>query len=533
MKLRDYQDRISDEAAMRLRDYGLCYLAMECRTGKTLTALATAQKYGASSVLFITKLKAIASIKGDYKAMQPGFSIEIINYESCHKCKGGYDIIVLDEAHSLGAYPKPNARIDRVKEICGGLPVLLLSGTPSPESYSQLYHQFWISDHSPFADYPTFYKWARAGYVDVREKHINGYRINDYSHADREKIDRDTAHLFLTYSQNEAGFTSEIEDFEVKCLMSATTRNLIRQMKRHKLCVFDGLDILGDTPAKLMSKLHQLSSGTVIAENGSHLTIDRSKANFIAQLFDGKKIAIFYVYQSEFDLLTSTFTNWTDNPEEFQAASDKVFISQVRRAREGIRLDSAEAIVFYSLEFSYLSYEQGRNRIVSKERHSPAKVYFITSDCGIDADILEAVKGKRILPPRTIGRNMAQSNTPESAIQRQIITVLKEAGYMVVKIGLCSLPGFPDLMALKDGQTLFIEVKRPGCRPRPLQQYRLGELQRKGFRAIVADSVDAVKRELNQLSQCLQRARARESSRRKNELSELSERLQRARPVDF
>lgn len=43
---------------------------------------------------------------------------------------------------------------------------------------------------------------------------------------------------------------------------------------------------------------------------------------------------------------------------------------------------------------NYLSYEQGKNRLVSKERTSPADVYFLCSDCGIESKILEAVHGK-------------------------------------------------------------------------------------------------------------------------------------------
>lgn len=157
----------------------------------------------------------------------------------------------------------------------------------------------------------------------------------------------------------------------------------------------DGNAILGDTPAKLLTKLHQLSSGTIIAENGLHLTFDKSKAEFVRQEFSGKKLALFYVYQSEAELLQSVFPNWTDNPEEFQVSSNKVFISQVRRAREGVRLDTADALIFFNLEFSYLSYEQGRNRLVSKERTIPADVYFLCSDCGIESKILDAVHGKQ------------------------------------------------------------------------------------------------------------------------------------------
>lgn len=69
----------------------------------------------------------------------------------------------------------------------------------------------------------------------------------------------------------------------------------------------------------------------------------------------------------------------------------------------------------------------------------------------------------------------------ESQIQRKIIERYKKQGYIVVKIGLCNLTGFPDLMLLKDGKASFIEVKRPGETPRPLQMFRMQELRDAGF----------------------------------------------------
>lgn len=73
----------------------------------------------------------------------------------------------------------------------------------------------------------------------------------------------------------------------------------------------------------------------------------------------------------------------------------------------------------------------------------------------------------------------------ESTIQRKIIKRYEDAGYIVVKISLCNKGGFPDLMLLKDGKASFIEVKRPGQKPRPLQECRLNELRKAGFEAIV------------------------------------------------
>ena len=394
MQLRDFQIDISSRASLLLRNYGVAYLSMECRTGKTFTALATAEKYHAKRVLFVTKRKAIPSVESDYHMLSPSFSMDAVTHDSVHKCVSDYDLVIVDEAHAIGAFPKPSKRAKELKKVCGDSAVLLLSGTPSPESYSQLYHQFWICAKSPWKKYPNFYKWAKA-YVIKAERKINGYTVSDYSSARKDMIDADTRHLFIDFSQKEAGFTCNIEE-EIRVIpASERTRELIARLKQDKVVYLeDGSAVLGDTPVKLMGKLHQLSSGTVITEEGDRIITDYFKAQYIWSNFKGRKVAVFYVYQSEAEMLKKAFPNWTDSPEIFQSQPDRIFIGQVRSAREGVRLDTADVLIFLNLEYSFLSYEQGRNRLSSKERESPAKVCFLCSDCGIESKILEAVHNK-------------------------------------------------------------------------------------------------------------------------------------------
>lgn len=395
VKLRNYQEEISSNAVEILKACGLVYLAMECRTGKTITAMSVAQKYGAKSVLVVSKIKAIPSIKADYEALRPSFKLDVVNYESAKKAKGKYDLVILDEAHTLGAFPKPSKRTEVLKELCDGLPIIFMSGTPTPESYSQLYHQFYVSSFSPFKEYKTFYKWAKM-FVTVRQRIINGYTVNDYSDASKHAVENATKHLFLSYTQDEAGFSTNIVENILEVRMKASTKNLFDELRRNKVADHPSLPmpLLADTPAKMLLKLHQISSGTIVC-GVEHIVLDRSKAEFIKTRFNGLKIAVFYIYKAEEALLKDCFPNWTESPEDFQASTDKVFISQVRRAREGVRLDTADALIFLNLEYSYLSYEQGKNRLVSKERKEPANVYFLCSDFGVEKEILNAVHGKK------------------------------------------------------------------------------------------------------------------------------------------
>ncbi len=58
MKLREYQNNIAIQAANKLTAFGCCYLSMECRTGKTLTALYAADKFNAKSVFIHHQAKS-------------------------------------------------------------------------------------------------------------------------------------------------------------------------------------------------------------------------------------------------------------------------------------------------------------------------------------------------------------------------------------------------------------------------------------------------------------------------------------------
>ena len=394
-KLRDYQQEIANNALGIIKNHGLVYLSMEVRTGKTFTAFACAERYGAKRVLFVTKKKAIGSIQSDYNTMNPSFDLFVINYESVHKINFDADFVIVDEAHGLGQFPKPSNKTIHMRDICYNLPIVFLSGTPSPESYSQLYHQFWISKNSPFRPYKNFYAWAKE-YVTIKKKFVYNREMNDYSDAKIEKIELLTNRVFIDFTQADAGFDKKVNDNILYCDMSPAIMKLINIMLKNNVYEMkDGNLIEGDTAVKLKNKIHQISSGTVKDEDGNMHILDDSKAIFVRDRFRGQKIAIFYKFNAELDMLKATFPNWTSTPEDFQQSTDKVFLGQFQSAREGIRLDTADALIFFNIDFSYLSYEQGKNRLISKERVKDAPLYFVFSRGGIEEKIYKQVMNKK------------------------------------------------------------------------------------------------------------------------------------------
>jgi SNF2 family DNA or RNA helicase len=273
-----------------------------------------------------------------------------------------------------------------------------LSATVTPEGYSQIYHQFWISDYSPFVKYTNFYKWAK-DFVNIKQKIFTGVRVNDYSHANEKMILPIIEPYMLTYTQEQAGFNySEIQE-EVKLIPTEPRINTLVNLllANHYYKMRDGSEIVCDSAVKLQSKIHQIYSGTVKVEGEEEKAriLDTSKADYIRQNYIGLKIAIFYKFVAEGQVLKNTFKNWTDTPELFNSSKDKVFICQIASGSKGINLASADVILFYNIDFSCDKYLQARQRLQTMNREKPPLVHWLFSADGIEKKIYDIVRKKR------------------------------------------------------------------------------------------------------------------------------------------
>jgi hypothetical protein len=393
--LRSYQIDIAEKATCTLLKHNIVYLAMEVRTGKTSTSLEIANRFGAKKVLFLTKKKAIGSILDDYKEFGHTYHIDVINDESMHKLSSNdYDVVIHDEHHRFGAFPKPGLYTKMFKKMFGHLPMIFLSGTPCPESYSQMYHQFWVSDFSPFREYKNFYRWAD-DYVTKFDRVINGFKVTEYSNGREIDIMTKLAYLMISHTQQQSGFETSIEEEVLYVDMSDQTKMIVKKLERD--LVVEGREevILADTPVKLMQKVHQLCSGTVKFESGNSMVIDTTKAEFIRSRFATNNIGIFYKFKAELKALKQVFGNQlTESLEEFDAGMCQVIALQIVSGREGISLKNADYVVFYNIDFSATSYWQARDRMTTMDRKFN-KVYWIFSVGGIEDKIYKAVKSKR------------------------------------------------------------------------------------------------------------------------------------------
>ena len=397
MNLRPHQIEKSKELLEILNIYRCVYLRGEVRSGKTITVLQTAKLYNAKKVLFLTKKKAISSIQSDYDKLNFTYPITITNYESVHKVTDtDFDLIIYDEAHVLSGYPKPSKRTKIIKGMFSHVPCIWLSGTPSAESYSQFYHQFYVSDYSPFKKWTNFYKWAK-DFVTVTKKKIGTHEVNDYSDAHVDAIETIIKPYSVIMTQKDANFTTKIAESVISIETPPLLLKLVKRLIKERAIEGKKGYLMAESPAKLQSKCHQIFNGTVILEDENGNTVNHIfsyyKAEFIKERFLNKKIAVMYYYQNELEVLKNVFrTSITTCLDEFNTTHKNFAIQQ--SSTEGMNISKADALVYYNMGFSGKNYIQSRDRLAVKGRENN-NVYIICENGGMTSKILQRVKNKQ------------------------------------------------------------------------------------------------------------------------------------------
>jgi hypothetical protein len=398
--LEPYQLQAIDSALPILEQSKIVYIRAWMRKGKTFISLSVANKYlkhtPNAHVLFVTPINAQSSVQKDYDTLAPRFALTIINNESLHKIDRKYNLVIVDEAHKISKYPKPAKAAMQLKQIAAFTPIIYLSATPSAESYSQLYHQLWISTYTPLKQWDTFYRFANE-FVNKQVQEYKGLPSTNYDDCDVKKLAPYIKHLFVTIREDEGKEMVKVKHNILYVDMTPKAIEIFFALKRHKIYIDqDGNAATCNSGAERDNKLLQISSGTLKfnenvngAISGIGKIIDTTKAEYIRDYFKGQKIAILYLYAAEGEMLKQFFPNYTESSDEFNASPDKVYIKQIVSAKVGVDLSTADAMIVMTPSDSAETFIQASARIQHVKRTKDANVYWIMSKHGLEAKKLK------------------------------------------------------------------------------------------------------------------------------------------------
>lgn len=387
----EYQNVLAKQAEVIFKAYSMVYLAMEERTGKSVTSLLVMENSSfVNNVLIITKKKALDGWKKTLENCSwLTKNYTLVNYHSSNKLNpSASDAIILDEAHSyVSTYPKRGKIWKDVALLCKNKPIIYLSATPYAQGIQLLFNQLALSTNSPWKRYKNFYAW----YNDYAERDKNGQtetiRIKDryiktYKKVMHKKAMLDVAHLFIVTTRVSLNFNQEPEDVLHYLKLSDQTRLAYNTLIKHKVLDFDvsgtSYRLIADSKLKLRIALHMMEGGVLKVDDVYVCLNTQEKISYILDNWgDNSNVVIMYQYIAEGDKLRAVFK--------------KATILQGTSYAEGIDLSHIEHLIIYSQDFSTAKHTQRRARQANKERKTPIKVHFLLVENAISWQVYRAV----------------------------------------------------------------------------------------------------------------------------------------------
>lgn len=392
IELYDHQKQMIKDAKPILEEFNLVYIAAETRTGKSLATIFLL-KDDYEKILVLTKKKAISSWNSDLD-LAAAKNFTVTNYEAIHKLEdSNYDVIVLDESHSIGSYPKPSKRAAQVKEVAKDKRIVYLSATPSAETFSQLFHQFWISSYSPFFE-KSFYSWYRF-YGEDDSIMIQGRMMKQYKAAKQDLVMQDIDHLIISMTKKKANFEVLVKEQIHMIEVNPSYLASIKHFEKHRVIKINDYDVVAETAPGLMNKSHQLSGGTIKIDDRLSLITSKHKVEYIKSCLGlDKKIVVLCNYIKERELLLSSLENSTDDVDRFKNEDYQYFVGHIKTFSEGVNFSYADTMIIYSLNFSATTYLQSKERLANKKRVKPIVVHYLFTKGTVDEYIYKAVSSK-------------------------------------------------------------------------------------------------------------------------------------------
>lgn len=406
INLHELQKKAIDDAVTILHCQGhFCYISAEMRCGKTPITLGVIDElvkyYGSviSKVLFVTKKRVINDVY-ELKGVQAKthYYLEVTNYEQLENLvksrQTQWDIIVLDEAHVLGTFPKPNNKVRALRNFIGKF-YIFLSGTPTPESYSQIYHQMFAAKKEKDMSFYTFAKQ----YVAVElKRYSNGAVFNDYSKCSVDAIKHYIGGRVVKLTQKDLNIPTQKEVEYI--YIQDEVKPLCDRLRKNKVITILNEEIIAGNTSKEMSLVHQMCGGFVYKSKNEYILLNDAKCKAIQAITKShKKVCVFYYFKAENEIIAK-YLQKNNIPVfidyyEYTQASEGVFLCQISSGAEGITLKDTSAIIYYNISFSSAKHIQSKERATHFLNASTVKIIYLLSSIGFEKKVLTILEKKK------------------------------------------------------------------------------------------------------------------------------------------
>jgi SNF2 family DNA or RNA helicase len=324
------------------------------------------------------------------------------------------DLIVLDESHrckSAGAV-RSQALWRMVRRLRngreGGRPyVYLLSGTPNPKGYIDLFSQFRILDDEVFGTNKADYEDRYCEYGVGRRR----YTILNYKR--KKEILRKVSKYASIESAEGTGLANKQLFNPIHITLPGKVRVAYEQLAEEFLTEVKGQTMDAPNAGVRRMRLLQLTGGFTTDGTEIHRTKVDAAKDFLRDLYEqGESVVVYSRFIPEVHALTAVCEGLgfhthtihggvkrrarTEAIEVFQARqSVGALVFQADAGSLAIELTAAAEELFFSLPDSWETFYQCLKRVQGPTQRRPVRYTFLMARGTVDLSVLNALRRKR------------------------------------------------------------------------------------------------------------------------------------------
>jgi len=311
-----------------------------------------------------------------------------------------FDMVVVDESSSFKDHG--SQRFKALRKVCRQpARVVLLTGTPTPNNYLELWPQFYLLDQGERLG-ATFGGYRDAYFSPDRRGRDRIYTYKIDSGA-REIIERKIADITLSLRAEDYLTLPVRVDNVVRIHLSPPARRAYDTLERESVLELaaDGV-ITAANAAALANKLAQASNGALYDEFRAVHELHDDKLDALAEILDTATgpVLVAYMYRHDLSRLRTRFPNAVDMGEpdaiaRWNAGTVPILLAHPASAGHGLNLQAGgAAVVWFGLTWSNELHLQFNARLHRQGQTRPVIVtYLITADT-VDEDIFAALEDK-------------------------------------------------------------------------------------------------------------------------------------------
>lgn len=353
----------------------------------------------------------LGSEKQRLKALYTKADIYVINRENVtwlvdhYQQDWPFDMVVVDEFSSF-----KNPRAKRFVSLASVKPHIKrfvgLTGTPSPNSLSDLWSQLYLLDGGKRLG--KTYTGFRARYFDPGQR--NGYVIYNYTakKGAKESILNKISDICVSMRAEDYLELPDAIEHEIPVVLNARAQKAYDDLERQMVLEMDTGEVIDVVSAAALSnKLLQLSNGAVYNDNHNWHEVHKAKIEALIETIErlnGKPALVFYNFQHDRDRIIKALEKSNLRVRVYKDVQDQkdwndgkidVLLTHPASSAYGLNLqEGGNHIIWFGLNWSYELYTQANKRLHRQGQRNNVIIHHLVVKGSRDEDVMEALKRK-------------------------------------------------------------------------------------------------------------------------------------------